>query len=216
MCYSSDRVYYGNELATVERFTSYLAKCFFIQQVYMKSLMYQVMSAIEIIKAKFLPLMNSLTSGRDWHINRYFKMYEQAFQFATAFTQVREWWKVRRESQERSWHGKPWALCCTSENKELLSPTLVWNARSGVLTSRTVSTSFPSSGSTGTLRLLLASSASACRLEKRWAELSLSPPLAGAHFTSPRGDHMLQCMPEFPGQQLIVSSFIPISVLVWQ
>lgn len=46
-------------------------------------------------------------------------------------------------------------------------------------------------------------------VSQAWAHLGVM------HFTSPHGDHMPQFMPEFLGQQLIVSSCTLDSVLIW-
>lgn len=87
--YSSDSSSSGHEIATAERFTSYLAKYFFFQHIFMNSIMYQIFSTTKVIKTKFLPSRSFLTSGRDRHI-RYFKKYEEVAQFARAELQAGE------------------------------------------------------------------------------------------------------------------------------
>lgn len=76
MLCSSDRFSSGHEIDTAERFTSYLAKYFFIQQIFINSLMPQIFKATKRIKTKFLPSTIFLTGGRDGRINQYFKTSE--------------------------------------------------------------------------------------------------------------------------------------------
>lgn len=80
--HGSDSFSSGHEIANVERFTSSLTKYFFIQQIFMKFIVCRVVSTTKIVTTKFLPSRSSLTIGRDRRINRYFKMHEQAVQFA--------------------------------------------------------------------------------------------------------------------------------------
>ena len=77
MVYSSDGFNSGPEVAPVKRFTSYLAKYFFMQLLFMKSTMCQVVICYKNNEDLIFAIKELLISGRDCHIEVYLKAFEE-------------------------------------------------------------------------------------------------------------------------------------------